>query len=155
MMASHSRGYKMKVGLLAGSFDIIHPGYIKMFKDAKRVCDYLIVALHEDPSQDRPHTKIKPVHTSDEREEILLSIKYVDEIIRYQTEEDLYLILERLNIDFYIIGDDYKNKRYTGEDLNLPVYFHKRDHNYSTTNLKKKIAENYNEFISANTDTCM
>lgn len=131
----------MTIGFLAGAFDVIHPGYIRMFKDARTVCDYLIVGLHEDPSIERPNTKIRPVHTSDEREEILLSIRYVDQVIRYKTEKDLLLILENANIDIRILGSDYKDKDYTGKDLNIKVHFHDRNHNYSTTKLKQKIKE--------------
>ena len=131
----------MTIGFLAGAFDVIHPGYIRMFKDARTVCDYLIVGLHEDPSTERPNTKIRPVHTSDEREEILLSIRYVDQVIRYKTEKDLLLILENANIDIRILGSDYKDKDYTGKDLNIKVHFHDRNHNYSTTKLKQKIKE--------------
>jgi len=131
----------MKIGFLAGAFDVIHPGYIRMFKDAKTVCDYLIVGLHEDPSTERPDTKIKPVHTSDEREEILLSIRYVDQVIRYKTEQDLLWILENTKIDVRILGSDYKDKDYTGKDFDIEVHFHNRNHNYSTTKLKQKIKE--------------
>jgi len=131
----------MKIGFLAGAFDVIHPGYIRMFKDAKTVCDYLIVGLHEDPSKERPNTKIKPVHTSDEREEILLSIRYIDQVIRYETEQDLLLILENTKIDVRILGSDYKDKDYTGKEFDIEVHFHNRDHNYSTTKLKQKIKE--------------
>ena len=131
----------MKIGFLAGAFDVIHPGYIRMFKDAKTVCDYLIVGLHEDPSRARPDTKIKPVHTLDEREEILLSIRYVDQVIRYKTEQDLLWILENTKIDVRILGSDYKDKGYTGKDFDIEVHFHNRNHNYSTTKLKQKIKE--------------
>lgn len=131
----------MKIGFLAGAFDVIHPGYIRMFKDAKTVCDYLIVGLHEDPSIERPDTKIKPVHTLDEREEILLSIRYVDQVIRYKTEQDLLWILENTKIDVRILGSDYKDKGYTGKDFDIEVHFHNRNHNYSTTKLKQKIKE--------------
>lgn len=131
----------MKIGFLAGAFDIIHPGYIRMFKDAKLVCDYLIVALHDDPSTERPNAKIKPVHTMDEREEILSAIKYIDEVIRYTTESDLYSILESRQIDVRILGTDYQDKDYTGKDLGIKTHFHHRNHNYSTTRLKQKIKE--------------
>lgn len=136
-----------KIGFLAGSFDIIHPGYIKLFKDAKSVCDWLILGLHNDPSIERPNTKIKPVHTIKERYEILRSIKYIDSILIYNTEDDLYRILTTNNIDIRIMGSDYEGKDFTGKDLNMEVYYHKRDHKYSTTRLKNMIIETgfYNE----------
>jgi len=127
-----------KVGFLAGSFDLIHPGYILMFEDAKKVCDHLIVALQTDPTIDRPF-KNKIVQTFEERKLILSSIKYVDEIIKYTTEEELYNILKNTKINVRILGSDYENKEYTGIDLNIPVHFHKRNHNWSTTNLKNNI----------------
>ena len=127
-----------KVGFLAGSFDLIHPGYILMFQDAKKYCNHLIVGLQTDPTIDRP-TKNKPVQTIEERKIILSSIKYIDEIIIYETEKDLYNLLKNNKIDIRILGSDYEDKIYNGYDLNIPVYFHKRNHNWSTTNLKNKI----------------
>ena len=127
-----------KKGLIAGSFDLIHPGYIKMFQDAKKICDCLIVALQSDPTIDRPE-KNKPVQTLEERKIILNSIKYIDEILVYDTEQSLYSLLKSTKINIRILGSDYKNKSYTGDDLNIPVYFHERDHAWSTSCLKEKI----------------
>lgn len=129
-----------KIGILAGSFDLIHPGYILMFKEAKEVCDHLIVALQKDPTIERPQ-KNKPVQTIDERKIILSSIKYVDEIIEYTTEKDLYKILKHNKIDVRILGSDYKNKTFTGCDLNIPIFFHERRHEWSTTKLKNLIRQ--------------
>ena len=131
----------MITGVIAGAFDVIHPGYIKLFNECKKHCDKLHLFLHIDPSIERPDTKIKPVHTLDEREEILLSIRYVDQVIRYKTEQDLLWILENTKIDVRILGSDYKDKDYTGKDFDIEVHFHNRDHNYSTTKLKQKIKE--------------
>jgi len=128
----------MKKGIIAGSFDVIHPGYIKMFEDAKTACDHLIVALQTDPTIERPH-KNKPVQTVEERKIILNAIKYIDEILLYETEQDLYNILKLTTLDVRILGTDYKNKSYTGDDLDIPVYYHVRDHSWSTTDLKNKI----------------
>ena len=127
-----------KIGFLAGSFDLIHPGYILMFEDAKKYCDHLIVALQTDPTIDRP-AKNKPVQTIEERKIILSSIKYIDEILIYETEKDLYNLLKNIKIDVRILGSDYEDKVYNGYDLDIPVHFHKRNHNWSTTNLKNKI----------------
>ena len=128
-----------KFGILAGAFDIIHPGYVRMFKEAKTHCDYLTVALHIDPSLE--NAKPKPIHSIDEREEILLSMRNVDEVVRYQTEEDLYCILVSKSHDIRFLGSDYLSRQYTGPDLPIPIVWIDRDHNYSTTDLKLKIKE--------------
>ena len=131
----------MKKGIVAGNFDVLHPGYIKLFEDAKNnACDYLIVALQDDPTIERPH-KCKPVQTVEEREYILKSIRYVDEIVHYSTEDDLLDLLKNINYDIRIIGSDYKNSNFTGKLLNKEIYFHDRNHEYSLTDLKKKITE--------------
>ncbi len=129
---------KYEKGLIAGCFDVIHPGYIKMFQDAKKVCQHLIIALHSDPTIDRPE-KNKPVQTIGERKFILESIKYVDEIVTYDTEKDLYSLLNSLELNVRILGTDYKNKSFTGDDLNIPIHFHERDHEWSSTDLKTRI----------------
>ena len=132
---------KEKIGLIAGSFDIIHPGYVRMFKESKEnACDYLIIALQDDPTIDRPH-KMKPVHTWEERKEVIQSIRYVDSILRYNTENELLALLNYTNYDVRILGADYVDKDYTGKDLGKEVYFCDRDHNYSMTSLKLSIYE--------------
>ena len=132
-----------KIGFVAGSFDLIHPGYIKMFQDAKRdACDWLVVGLQKDPTLDRPE-KNELVHSLEERQMILSSIKYVDEIWVYDTEESLYNMLKKASIDIRILGTDYLEKYYTGKDLGIPIYFHSRNHSWSATNLRQKI---YNKF---------
>jgi glycerol-3-phosphate cytidylyltransferase len=129
----------LKKGLIAGCFDIIHPGYIKMFKDAKyNACNYLIIALHVDPSIERP-SKLKPIHTIDERKEILSSIKYIDEIVTYETENDLINILKIIKPNIRIVGTDYIGKHITGDLPYIEMYFHKRTHEYSYTNLRDKL----------------
>ncbi len=127
-----------KTGLVSGCFDLIHPGYIRMFKDAKSVCNWLVIALHEDPSIERP-TKTQPVHTLSERHEILMSIKYIDEIITYKTEHDLHHLLQTSGIDVMILSNEYRDTGYTGCTLDIPVHFHDRNHDYSATNLRNKI----------------
>lgn len=128
----------MTTGLIAGSFDLIHPGYVRMFKEAKKVCSKLIIALQDDPTIDRPE-KCKPVQTWEERKEVLESIKYVDEILYYNTEADLSSVLETTNFDVRILGSDYIGKKFTGDHLDKGLYFCRRNHNYSLTDLKKKI----------------
>ena len=131
-----------RVGIIAGCFDVIHPGYIDMFSEAKEHCSYLIVALQEDPTFERPE-KLKPILSLEERKKILLSLKFVDEIISYKTEKELYNILKNTKIDFRILGDDYKEKKFTGDDLKIPVVFINRNHGWSSTKYKNLLRENY------------
>jgi len=132
-------------GLIAGCFDIIHPGYIRMFQDAKTVCDHLIIALQSDPTIDRPQSKNPPIYSVQERLLIISSIKYVDEVVQYSTEKDLYDLLkslkEKKSIDFRILGSDYINKSFTGDDLEIPIHFHNRDHTWSTSDIRRRIIE--------------
>ena len=139
----------MKItGLIAGSFDLIHPGYIRMFKEAKQKCNYLIVALQDDPTLDRPE-KCKPILTWQERKEILESLTFINEIVKYSTEADLLTLLKTIKFDIRILGSDYKNKTsYTGFSLEHKTYFCERSHEYSTTSLKKKI---HNSLCSSRT----
>lgn len=134
---------KSKVGVIAGSFDIIHPGYVRMFREAKdNACEQLIVLLQDDPTIDRPE-KCKPVQTWEERKEIIESIRWVDGVMKYSTEAELLGLLEDNieSIDVRILGEDYIGKSFTGSNLDIPLYFCKRSHNFSTTRLKEKIAE--------------
>ena len=110
----------MTKGIIAGNFDVIHPGYIEMFKEMNKHCTVLIVLLHTDPSIERPH-KLKPILSADERKELLLAIKYVDDVIRYTYEEQLYSLLKVGEFDVRFLGDDYINKPFTGDDLNISV----------------------------------
>jgi glycerol-3-phosphate cytidylyltransferase len=134
----------MKRGFIAGSFDIIHPGYIAMFKEAKQHCDYLIIGLHIDPTIERPE-KIKPTLNYQDRYNILMSIKYIDQIYSYELENDLFNLLKDIKPDIRFLGDDYKDKNITGGELNIPIHYFNRDHNWSTTKFKKLIAEKYYE----------
>jgi glycerol-3-phosphate cytidylyltransferase len=134
-----------KVGITASAFDLCHAGHILMLKESKTVCDYLIVCLQGDPSQTdsgyRGKQKNKPIMSLEERRIILESIKYVDEIVTYNSEEELYDLLVKLKPDIRIIGPDWKGKPYTGHDLPIPMYFNHRDHDYSTTELRRRIYE--------------
>lgn len=125
-------------GIVAGAFDIIHPGYVRLFKEAKLHCDHLTIALHEDPSMARPH-KIFPSHTVEERKEILYSIKYIDDIVVYQSEEMFHHYLKSGDYDIRFLGSDYKDGSYTGKDIPIDIVWLNRNHNYSTTKLKNKI----------------
>lgn len=130
-------------GIIAGAFDLIHPGYIKMFEEAKRNCTHLTIALHENPSFE--NHKLVPVHTIEERRKIISSMKYVDSVIIYKAEKDLKEILNSGNYDVRFLGDDYKQKNYTAKELLLKIHWINRNHGYSTTNLKKKIAQSLGE----------
>jgi len=132
-----------EVGLIAGSFDLIHPGYIKMFDESKKICNRLIVALQDDPTIDRPD-KCKPVQSWDDRRDILLSLRQVDEVTYYNTEKDIRRLLGSLQFDIRILESDYIGKRFTGDDIQKPVYYCNRSHDYSLTDLKRKIASSLN-----------
>jgi glycerol-3-phosphate cytidylyltransferase len=129
-------------GVIAGNFDVIHPGYIKMFTEMKKNCVVLVVLLHTDPSIERPN-KLKPVLSPDERKDILMALGDVDDVIRYTYEEQLYDLLKVGEFDIRFLGDDYIDKPFTGDDLKIPIHYLNRDHGWSTTKFKKLIAESY------------
>ena len=128
------------IGVIAGNFDVIHPGYIKMFKEMKSVCNNVIILLHTDPSIERPE-KIKPILSVQERDELLMSIKYIDNVFTYDTESELIELLKGLNPDVRFLGDDYKGKPFTGYDLKIPIHYLNRDHGWSTTKFKTLISQ--------------
>ena len=128
-----------KIGFTCSCFDLLHTGHIIMLKDAKEQCDYLVIGLQTDPTIDRPDVKHKPIQSLKERNIQLEAVKYIDKIIIYETENDLYKLLLDLNPDIRILGSDYKGKSFTGDDLDITIYYHDRNHNYSSTNLRKKI----------------
>jgi glycerol-3-phosphate cytidylyltransferase len=132
--------YKKKIGVLAGCFDIIHPGYIYMFEEAKYNCDKLIVLLQTDPTIDRPE-KNKPILSLNERIKILESIKYIDEIVIYGTEKELYELLKKIKPDVRFLGDDYIGKEINGGDLNIKIIYINRKHGWSSTKFKQLIFE--------------
>ena len=129
----------MKIGFTCSCFDLLHAGHILMLKDAKEQCDKLIVGLQTDPSIDRPLTKNKPIQSLKERKIQLEAVRYVDDIFVYETESDLVDLLKLVKPDVRILGSDYKDKSFTGDDLNIPIYYHERNHNYSSTNIRKKL----------------
>ena len=130
----------MKKGVICGNFDVIHPGYIAMFKEMASNCDCLVVLLHSDPSIERPH-KLKPILSVTERKELLLELKSVCDVISYTYEESLYDLLKMGEFDVRFLGDDYIDKPFTGDDLKIPIHYLSRDHGWSTTKFKKLIAE--------------
>jgi glycerol-3-phosphate cytidylyltransferase len=132
--------FLMQIGFVAGSFDVIHPGYMYMFRKSKQYCDYLVVALQLDPSIERPQ-KHKPVLTYKERESILYGIRYIDEVIPYNSEDDLIKILKKERYHVRILGEDYKEKYATGQELSEKIVYMDRSHGWSTTKYKKLLCE--------------
>lgn len=132
--------FPINKGFIAGSFDVIHPGYIDMFEYIKNNCDYLIVGLHSDPSLERKN-KLKPILSVEDRKKILTSLKFIDEIIVYNTEDELKDILLNNSINVRFLGDDYIGKDYTAKDIDIPTIYINRDHGWSTTMFKTKIYE--------------
>ena len=134
----------VKVGFTCSTFDLLHSGHIAMLREAKEHCDYLIAGLQIDPSLDRKE-KNSPAQTIVERYVQLSAVKYVDEIIVYLTEKDLEDILEMFHIDVRILGDEYRDKDFTGKDIckkrGIQLHFNKRDHRFSTSSLRQLVAE--------------
>ena len=133
---------KVKVGFTCSTFDLLHAGHVQMLRDAKSVCDYLIVGLQTDPTIDRKE-KNKPIQSIVERYVQLQAVKYVDEIITYSTEKDLEDILNMYKLDVRIMGEEYRDKDFTGKDIcqkrGIQFYFNKRDHRFSTTDLRNRV----------------
>jgi|TARA_B100001113_G_scaffold353688_1_gene359176 glycerol-3-phosphate cytidylyltransferase len=133
----------MKVGFTCSTFDLLHAGHIQMLKDAKEECDYLIVGLQTDPTLDRPDTKKRPIQTLVERSIQLKAVKYVDEVIPYETEKDLEDILQMYNISVRIIGEEYQGKNFTGKEIcvkkHIKIVYNKREHRFSSTDLRERI----------------
>jgi cytidyltransferase-like protein len=130
--------FPKKVGLIAGCFDILHPGYIKMFEDARTVCDWLIVALHENPNQER-EKKYEPLFSVQDRKKTLESINYVSKVVTYRTEEDLETIIKEISPDVRIIGSDYRGKLITGQEYSDEIYFHEREHDHSYSKVRREL----------------
>ena len=134
----------MKIGITFSAFDLLHAGHIKMLEDAKEQCDYLIVGLQTDPTLDRAE-KNKPTQTVVERYIQLKGCKFVDEIVPYATEQDLEDILKSFKIDVRILGIEYQDKNFTGreycEEKGIELYYNSRDHRFSSSGLRKVVAE--------------
>lgn len=132
----------MRIGFTCSTFDLLHAGHIQMLRDAKEQCDYLICGLQIDPSIDRPE-KNSPVQTIVERHTQLSAVRYVDEIIPYQTETDLEDILNMLHIDVRILGEEYKNGKFTGRAIcakrGIELFFNKREHRFSSSDLRNRV----------------
>ena len=132
----------MKVGITFSTFDLLHAGHVKMLEEAKRQCDYLIVGLQLDPSLNRPE-KNSPSQTIIERYIQLKGCKHIDEIVPYVSEQDLEDILKSFKLDIRIIGEEYKEKPFTGKDycreMGIEIYYNKRDHRFSSSGLRKQV----------------
>ena len=137
----------MKVGFTCSTFDLLHAGHIQMLREAKEQCDYLLVGLQIDPSIDRPE-KNSPIQSIVERYTQLNAVEYVDEIVPYATETDLNDILTMYHIDVRVLGEEYREKDFTGKDIckkrGIQLHFNKRDHRFSSSDLRKRVCEREN-----------
>ena len=137
----------MRVGFTCSTFDLLHAGHVQMLREAKQQCDYLICGLQIDPSVDRKE-KNSPVQTIVERYTQLKAVGYVDEIIPYSTEQDLEDILTMYHIDVRVIGEEYRDGKFTGRAIcakrDIDLYFNKRDHRFSSSDLRARVAERQN-----------
>lgn len=135
------------VGFTCSTFDLLHAGHILMLAECKQVCDYLIVGLQTDPTIDRPDTKNKPVQSVVERYVQLSAVKFVDEIVVYETEKDLEDLLMFLPITIRICGEEYKDKHLTGLDIcdsrGIKTYYNSRSHKFSSTELRTRVAQKH------------
>ena len=131
----------MKKGITFGAFDLLHAGHVMMLKEAKTVCDHLIVCIQSDPSLDRKE-KNKPVQSIVEREIQVYGCRYTDEVIIYDTEAEVLEILDTVDWDIRILGEEYRNKDFTGREQTLnKCHFNKRPHNFSSSELRKRVAK--------------
>ena len=148
MIFNHIRKLKddgKKIGITFSTFDMLHAGHIAMLAEAKNHCDYLIAGLQTDPTIDRPDTKNKPVQSIVERQIQLAACRYVDEVVVYQTEQDLVDLLLILPLDIRVLGVEYQDKEYTGKHEGLrrgiqPI-FNGRDHSFSSSGLRSRVVE--------------
>ena len=129
-----------EIGIICGNFDVLHPGYLKMFQEIEDNCEKLFILLHDDPTIERPEKK-KPILSVEERTQILKSIRYIDEVAYYTYEDDLLKLLDAYLPDIRFLGDDYRGRTYTGFELNIPIHYLNRDHGWSTTKFKTLIAQ--------------
>ena len=131
----------MKKGITFGTFDLFHAGHVLMLQEARTVCDYLIVCIQIDPSIDRPE-KNSPVQSIVERQIQVSACKYVDEIVVYSTETDVVEILKSVEWDVRILGDEYRDKPFTGRDETIDrCYFNRRPHEFSSSSLRLRVVE--------------
>jgi glycerol-3-phosphate cytidylyltransferase len=143
-----------KIGITFSSWDLLHAGHVAMLAEAKNHCDYLIAGLQTDPTIDRADIKNKPVQSIVERQIQLAATRYVDEIVVYQTEKDLEDILLTLPLDVRILGVEYQDKEFTGKQIchkrNIELIFNSRDHSFSSSSLRRRIADAESEKTETN-----
>lgn len=134
-----------KIGIVFSAFDLLHAGHIAMLSEAKNHCDYLIAGLQTDPTIDRPDTKNKPVQTIVERQIQLNACRFVDEVVVYETEQDLVDLLLILPVDVRILGIEYEHKEFTGKgeciSRGIDIIYNGRDHSFSSSSLRKRVKE--------------
>lgn len=130
------------IGFNCSTFDLFHAGHVTMLKEEKRHCDWLVIAVQTDPTLDRPDTKNKPVQSIYERFVQVSACKYVDEVLVYSTEEDLLNLIKTTRMDVRFLGEEYKNVDFTGKqwciENGIELYYHKRDHSYSSSALRSR-----------------
>ena len=129
-----------EIGIIAGNFDVLHPGYLKMFQEIENHCEKLFILLHDDPTIERPHKK-KPILSVNERREMLKQFTWHHTILTYNTEEELLFLIKSIDPDIRFLGNDYVGKDYTGRELDIPVHWINRSHGWSTTKFKQAIAD--------------
>jgi len=134
-----------KIGITFSTFDMLHAGHIAMLSEAKNHCDYLIAGLQTDPTIDRPGTKNSPVQSIVERQIQLAACRYVDEVVVYQTEQDLVDLLLILPVDVRILGVEYEHQEFTGRAdgirRGIELVFNSRDHSFSSSSLRRRVAK--------------
>ena len=132
-----------KIGITFSTFDMLHAGHIAMLSEAKNHCDYLICGLQTDPTIDRPETKNAPIQSIVERQIQLAACRYVDEVVVYQTEQDLVDLLLILPVDVRILGVEYCDKDFTGREAGalrgIELVFNGRDHSFSSSSLRRRV----------------
>lgn len=131
-------GRKPVIGFTCSTFDLFHAGHVVMLQEAREMCDYLIVGLLIDPTRDRPDTKNRPIQTAAERYLQVSACKYVDEVIPFETEQDIVDLVLTINPDVRIVGEEYQGKDHTGKDL-CPIHYNKRRHSFSSTELRERV----------------
>lgn len=135
---AESLGRDPIVGFTCSTFDLFHAGHVVMLQESKSLCDYLIVGLLTDPTNDRPEIKNKPIQSIMERYLQLAACKYVDEIIPFGSEKDLVDVILTINPDIRVVGEEYKGTNHTGVDL-CPIHYNNRRHSFSTTQLRERV----------------
>lgn len=129
------------IGFTASTFDVLHAGHVAMLAEAKRNCDFLVVGLLTDPTNDRPDTKNKPVQTTFERWIQADAIKYIDLLIPFDTEQDLEDMIMLVNPDVRFVGEEYRFQDFTGKEMDVNIHYNERRHSFSTTELRQRVCE--------------